>query len=156
MDLDTFIKIILPLLTLFLGTLFGLILSIIKTNITHRKDIINKIIDEYFDAREIICETLSKLTNLKISSNDKIDSEKYLNDISKLYFKYYDFLPKQILQNFHCLHACLSDKENRLFTIKEDQLFLVEDSEIHNFLKEILITGHWQNLGCLWQAKPCG
>ena len=38
-------------------------------------------------------------------------------DLAKFFFKYYLILPQEVLEEINCMHACLQDKNHRLYMI---------------------------------------
>lgn len=143
--------IILPLLTLALGAFLGLLTSIYITHNQHRHDVTIKVVEKYFGARELLCDMLSNLASLQLTNNVDIASlPEYKKELSKLFYKYYDFLPVKVLREIVCLYACLSDRENRLFMFKEqkgkdDLLLLMTDSDIEGFIKKISVIENFES-----------
>lgn len=136
---------LLPIITLLLGGIIGFLSSFLTTYLQQRNNVTAKIVEQYFKVREDICGKLSELANLGIDSN--VD-EAYLlsikSDMSKLYFKYYDFLPREVLIEMNCLYACLSDSQNRLFRCKNNCLLPLEDSELETFIEQISLVENFR------------
>jgi hypothetical protein len=132
------IKAILPLLTLIVGLVVGFISNVILTYIRQKHDITIKIIEQYFKAREELCDQLSVLAALK---SDQMLSEneisKVRQELLKLYYKYYDFMPIEVLHELNCLHACLGDKQHRLFKYYDNKVLLLKEPELSNFIERI-------------------
>lgn len=125
----------------------GLLASVCIAYLQHKQDITIKIIEQYFAAREQLCDQLSALANLQVTSSCKLDTAtlaEYQENISKLFYKYYDFLPPEVLKEMLCLHACLSDKENRLYKHENNCLILIEDKDIEGFIGQISLIDNFK------------
>ena len=120
------IKSILPIITLVLGLAIGFISNVVLTYIRQRHEITIKIVEQYFKAREELCNKLSVLATLK---SDQMLTESEIADIRKeiliLYYKYYDFIPAEVLHELNCLHACLGDKKHRLFKYSDNKILVI-------------------------------
>jgi hypothetical protein len=144
-ELSNGIASLLPIVTLLLGGMIGFLSSFLTTYLQQRNNVTAKIVEQYFKVREDICEKLSELANLGVDSN--IDDTYILSiksDMSKLYFKYYDFLPREVLIELNCLYACLSDSQNRLFKCKNNCLLPLEDSELETFIEQISLVENFR------------
>lgn len=64
--------------------------------------------------------------------------------MSDLYFRYYDFLPREVLIEMNCLYACLSDSQNRIFRCKNNCLLPLEDSELEMFIDQISLVENFR------------
>lgn len=119
--MNEFIKITMPIIALIVGAFLGYLTNIINNTIVRRNSITTKLFEQYLNAKNEICEELSRLANLRTISEileDNIDKTR--NVISCLYFKHYDLLPKSVLLELNCLYFCLSDKNNNLYKINCD------------------------------------
>lgn len=67
----------------------------------------------------IVLKDLLKLS-LKRQKINKDNLEKIKNEISLLYFKYYIFLPQEVLLELNCLHSCLQSNGTILYVVKKD------------------------------------
>lgn len=132
----------LPVITLLLGGVIGFFSSFLTTYLQQRSNVTTKIVEQYFKVREDICEKLSHLANLGI--NSVIDLSSIKTELSKLYFKYYDFLPREVLIEMNCLYACLSDSQNRIFRCKNNSLLPLEDSELEMFIEQISLVENFR------------
>ena len=139
-----FKDVILPIITLIIGT--GLLTNIIMSYRNQKNSISIKVVEQYFKAREDICAKLCELAN--ISSNNRIDENKidyYKNEISNLYYKYYDILPKEVLFDLNCLFTCLSDRDGNIYRIYDDKLYRVENcNDLENFLEKISLVKNFK------------
>src|SRR5687768_7650214 len=101
--------------------------------IAHRQwqaKIAEKIVETYFEARQEICELLSKVAYLGIAdpiTEGEIDESK--RELSRLFFKYYDVLPISILLELECLFTCLTDRDHRLFGHKDRTIVALSREE---------------------------
>jgi len=138
--MDEYIKLLMPIITLVLGTVLGYVTNMIIRNITKKDTITNKLFDQFIITKNEICEVLSNLANLKtISEIKNNDIDKIRNTVSCLYFKHYDLLPKTVLLELQCLFFCLSDKNNNLYIISDDLNINVisKENELESFLTQI-------------------
>lgn len=139
--------IILPIITLVVGTFLGLLPSIYLAYFQHKQDITGKVLDQYFAAREQLCDQLSALANLLVTNSCQLDVKivaEYQENVSKLFYKYYDLLPPEVLKEMLCLHTCLSDKENRLYKHENNFVLLIEDQDIEGFIEGISLIDNFK------------
>ena len=148
--MDEYLKLLMPIITLFLGAILGYLTNLIRSNILKKDTITTKLFDQYINTKSEICSVLSNLANLKTISEikkDEIDNVK--NTVSCLYFKHYDLLPKTVLLELQCLFFCLSDKQNNLYSIddKLDVNIISKESELESFLTDISILPNFKYVG---------
>lgn len=139
--------IILPVITLVAGTFLGLLTSVCISYLQHKQDITVKVIEQYFAAREQLCDQLSTLANLQVTSSGQLEAKtlaEYQENVSKLFYKYYDFLPPEVLKEMLCLYTCLSDKENRLYRHENNCLFLIENKALEAFVERISLVDNFK------------
>ncbi len=105
----------LALLSLVVGTCFGFFLDIQKEkraqNIRWH--------DMYLNFSREITAVLNPLLSLSLKGKSYTTEEfnKIKNEISQLYFKYYPFLPHDILLELNCMHSCLQSDGKRMYMI---------------------------------------
>jgi hypothetical protein len=126
----------LPLLSVSVGALLGLLSVLVASSMRHRQDITLKLLDQYFEVRKEVVNVVSDLSNLKI--RDEFDSQRraeYRDLISKLFFKHYDFLPKPVLDSMTLLYVCLSNPEGGLYCIKGDVILPMGEADAVSFIE---------------------
>jgi len=137
--------IILPIITLMAGTLLGFFSQLFFKSLEIKQSVSDKVLDQFFNIRSELCAELSKLAILQESKAlDPTLAPTSRNRISELYFTYYDFLPKEILEQLNCLFACLSDRENRIFVCKNGKVIPIQPSELHAFIESISLIENFK------------
>lgn len=137
-----------PFLTIFsliIGTVLGFISSLIISYFKQRYDISLKLIAKYFEIKEELTDKLSILASLE-NTNDLngLSFIKIKQEISILYYKYYDFLPSEILTEILCLYSCLSDKKNKLYQSKDNCILPLTDSDLKEFIERISLIENFR------------
>ena len=129
---------LIPIISVVIVAVLGFVSSLLITRVSQKHNVSTKIIEQYFKVREDITQKISEFTNLStMKILDETRLVQYNEQISKIYYQYYDFLPKEILYDLLCLHCTLSDKANRLFKIKEKKLTVLDETELEAFLQSI-------------------
>lgn len=101
---------LLPLLSLTVGALLGLLSTLLISSIRQRQDVTLRLLDQYLQVRKEIVDEVSDLSNLDIREQfDVQHRRKYRDSISKLFYKHYDFLPEAVLESLTLLNVCLSN-----------------------------------------------
>ncbi len=139
---------ILPVITLILGGLLGLIYNYFLERFKYQKAISSKIIDRYFYIRDEICDELSDLANLQISKPidfDQLDNK--IQRLSKLYYKYYDFLPEKVLQEINCLYACLRDPDHIIYICEKNSIRIIEEYELDDYTEKVSLVSNIEGVG---------
>lgn len=124
------VKDIISLFSIALVAVFGLITNFLVIKYTQKQNVSSKILDKYFAIRDSMVNVIGDFASLKITdiyNEHQIDY--YAKEITKLYYLYYDYLPKEVLQELICLHSNLSDKKHRLFIMKGNDVAFIEDEE---------------------------
>jgi len=130
-------SIALPVISLILGTILGLVSSLIVSLYKQRQTVTEKILDQFFIARKEIVEVLSKLADLRINYDiDDIERDEYRQKVATLYFKNIDLLPIQITNALLTLHACLLNGKGNLFQIKDDCLVKLPKQDYSIFINQ--------------------
>ncbi|MEV8315130.1 hypothetical protein AB0Q95_13230 [Streptomyces sp. NPDC059900] len=137
--------ILVPLLTLLLGAGLGFLSSLLLERHRQANTVAAKVIDVYLDLRKQLCEKVSELAGLRL---DTLPSAEELNAkreaISSLYYRFYDFTPKRVLQELNCLYACLGDRENRLYVIRNDELRLAGKAETAALIEDTSLLDNFR------------
>lgn len=119
---------ILPLMSIAVGTLLGLVSTLMVSSLRQRQDITLRLLDQYFQVRKEIVEVVTDLANLGIrQSLDPARRAAYRDSVSKLFYKHYDFLPTAVLQSLTLLDVCLSGYEGKLYTLKDKAIVPMTD-----------------------------
>lgn len=126
------LQLITPIISVVLVALFGLISNFIIIRMNQRQSISNKMIEHYINIREEITSKISNLASYKPANTDLVLNSSL--DISKLYYKYYDFLPQEVLNELLCLYSTLIDKNNRIYRIKNSALYLIEETDLEEYI----------------------
>ncbi len=121
---------ILPILSVAVGALLGLLSTILVSSIRQRQDVTLRLLDQYFQVRKEIVDVVTDLANLGIhQSLEPSRQAEYRNSISKLFYKHYDFLPKDVLQSLSLLDVCLSSSHGKLYTLKGKAIVPMKDRD---------------------------
>lgn len=77
------------------------------------------------------------------------------NALSSFFFKYYLLLPQEVLEEINCLHACLNDKENRLYIVDKNEELptlrpMNSDKEIGALLDEVALVKRDKSLSDIY------
>lgn len=131
-------SIALPVISLVLGTVLGLLSSLIASSIKQRQAVTEKRIDYYFEARKELVDIISILADLNIHSNmlDK-ERDEYRQKIATLYFKNLDILPTPVLHSLLTLHATLKYRKGKLFQVINSTLVTLPESEYSKFVHQM-------------------
>lgn len=130
---------VLPILSVAVGGLLGLLSTILVSSIRQRQDITLRFIDQYFLVRKEIVDVVTDLANLGIhQSLEASRRAEYRISVSKLFYKHYDFLPHAVLQALTLLDVCLSSSEGKLYTLKDKAIVRMKDrAEIIAWIEKI-------------------
>ena len=121
---------ILPLLSVAVGALLGLLSTILISSIRQRQDITLRLLDQYFQVRREIVDVVTDLANLGIRQPFEPSRQaEYRDSVSKLFYRHYDFLPKAVLQSLTLLDVCLSSSEGKLYTLKGKAIVQMKDRD---------------------------
>lgn len=127
---------LIPLLSAALGALFGILTSFLTSSLRQRQDITLRLMDQYFEVRREIVNTVSELSDLSLRTplglkyrNAQIDA------VSKLFYKHYDFLPKPVLESLILLQVCLQRADGKLCKFDKDAITLMEDRDVTQFIE---------------------
>ena len=104
--------------------------------LSFRQSNIESIINRFLNSRDEICEILAECA-VYANSEDEEWLEHNRNLLSLAYYKFYDYMPYEIIQEFICLQACLKDPENRLYMAENHSLRRVRAIDLETFCKEI-------------------
>ncbi|MEU9095642.1 hypothetical protein ACIOEW_40060 [Streptomyces sp. NPDC087901] len=137
--------ILVALLTLVLGAGLGFLSSLLLERHRQANMVAAKVIDVYLELRKQLCERVSELAGLQL---DALPTEAELHAkreaISSLYYRFYDFTPKRVLQELNCLYACLGDRENRLYVIRNDELRLAREEDMAALIEDTSLLGNFR------------
>ena len=131
-------SIILPIVTLIIGTALGLISSIIANKYKQHNTITEKLLDYYFSARREIVEIVGVLADLNIHAElDENERDKFRQKVASVYFRNYDFLPAPVYEALLTLHACLIDGKGRLFQVKDERIQPIPEENYPTFIDQL-------------------
>ncbi|GAA2613084.1 hypothetical protein SMC26_14285 [Actinomadura fulvescens] len=144
------IAVVLPLATLALGAGLGFVSSIVLESRRQANGIATKIIEGYLELRKELCAEVATLASLRVGAAPAVEDLAAKQDaISHLYYRFYDFTPKRVLQELNCLYACLGDRENRIYVIRDDNLRLADEAETAALIQEISLLGNFKHYALL-------
>ncbi|MFY9619873.1 MAG: hypothetical protein WAQ99_08680 [Pyrinomonadaceae bacterium] len=125
----------LPLLSVIVGTLFGLLSTLFISSIKQRQGITLRLLDQYFQVRQEIVDVVTDLANLRVRQPlEDSRRQAYRDSVSKLFYKHYDFLPEAVLEALTLLDVSLSSSEGTLYTLKGRMIVPMKESEINAFI----------------------
>jgi hypothetical protein len=123
-------------LSIAIGALLGLLSTTLVSTLRHRHTVTLRLLDQYFEVRKAVAETVSDLTHLEafneIEASHWVD---YKKRVAKLYYQHYDFLPKAVLESLLLLHASLSDDMGALFKISQNSIVPLQKNETTEFIR---------------------
>jgi hypothetical protein len=130
------LQLIISLISIVLVSSLGLISNILIIRINQKQSISSKIIEQYLKIREEISDVISDLAALRTIGCFELESINNVSmNISKLYYKHYDFLPIEVLDDILCLHSTLIDKDNRIYRIKNKNIYIIEEIELEGYIE---------------------
>ncbi len=131
-------SIILPILTLIIGTALGLISSLIASKYKQHNTITEKLLEYYFSARSEIVEVVGVLADLNVHDElDENERDKFRQKVASIYFRNYDFLPAPVYEALLTLHACLIDGKGRLFQVKDEKITPIPEKSYSTFIDKL-------------------
>jgi len=99
--------------------------------------------------REIV-EAVSRLSNLGITNQINTDQwDKHQAEISNLFYKHYDFLPKAVLDSLTLLYVCLSRPDGTLYTIRDSIVAPLPKHEVMPFIKACCVFSNTEYIAPL-------
>jgi hypothetical protein len=127
-------KLILTLSPLIVGAFIGFYASLILERRKNTMGFNLKIFELYDKISQEIIDVLIEMTTLSLKPNSHTleDIEKWKHSLSKLYFKYYNYLPQKVLNEINCLHSCLTTQGKYIYmtdTNNENRITRSFDSE---------------------------
>lgn len=131
--------------TLLLGATIGVFASLLLERTRLTNGVATKLVETYLELRRELCDEISELASLRIGRLPDVDGLLNKRDvISRLYFRYFDFLPAQVLQELNCLYACLGDRENRIYVVRNNELRLANEAEVAKLIEEISLFDNFK------------
>lgn len=143
----------------WLSTIFSVAISsvvaLIVFVITNRRKVVSDYNVKFFDIYHQICDEIIELvlplTDLSLISTRQVSDEyrEYMiNKLSELFYRYYNYLPGDVLMSMLCLYCCLKNKGVRPYmyikkrkihlvrpcTTKRDVMLLLRKVSIENYL----------------------
>jgi hypothetical protein len=141
---------VVTLLAATIGALLGLLSTFWVSSIRQRQDVTLRLLDQYFEVRKEIVNVVSELSNLKVTDELETPSRiEYRNLVSKLFYKHYDFLPRPVLDAMTLLYVCLSNPTRGPYTITDQAVVAMNDSEIVRFIDECSLFANTKYLAPL-------
>ena len=137
-----------PVILLFLGALLGIASSMFSARLQQRHQITKLLIERFFQVRDEISAIVSRYATLKTDSQEP-DSPGKLSmiagNLSLIYYRYYDFIPKEVLIELNCLFVCLKDKKHRLFIQEGNRIIPLPDEEqkLYDFIKRVSLVDNF-------------
>lgn len=108
-------------ISIIIGIFIGWCLDLLK----YRYKANEKLYDTYTALSKEVAEVLKSLLDLSLHPKGYSDEEldKIKKDISAIYFKYYIFLPQEVLLELNCMHSCLQSRGRWLYKVDEKSSF---------------------------------
>lgn len=119
---------------LVLGTILGFFSSILVDRSKNKIGYILSIINSYNRISQDIIELLTEMASLNLGFNSfsKKDIDRWRKQISYLYFKYYSFLPQEVLLEMNCLHSCLLSNGKCIFWTENNTIKMIREKDMHS------------------------
>src|SRR5262245_37623553 len=128
---------IVALASVLAGTALGLISSIVVSSIRQRQEVALRLLDQYLEVRKEVVNSVSDLTDLndyRVLEDET--REAHREQVAKLFYKHYDFLPKPVLDALLLLHVALASPEGKLFSVRNNTIVELLPEEIPAFICE--------------------
>ena len=104
-------QLLLPAIVAVLAAAIGALSAIFLQDRKRAHETTSKLLDKYLDVRDEVADMLSALTSLSIQPRYTAEALAESAQLtSRLYFKYYDFLPLEVLLELNCLYLSLTMK----------------------------------------------
>ncbi len=134
-----------PVILLFLGALLGIASSMLSARLQQQHQITKLLIERFFMVRDEISAIVSRYASLTTENQEPENREKLsliAGRLSLIYYKYYDFIPKEVLLELNCLFVCLKDRKHRIFIQEGNRIIPLPDEEerVYNFIKEVSLV----------------
>ena len=115
---------------LLVGTLLGVISSYLTLQFTRRENINQKLLEQYFKMREKIGSIISFLTTMN-THHDMTEEvrKKVQEDLYKVTYENYDFLPNEVLDALITLYVCLERYRGELYKVENKKIIVVKDKD---------------------------
>lgn len=130
------------------GATLGLLSTMLIASFQHRQSVTLRLLDQYLEVRKEMVDTVSELTSLDINQELAAENRNaYRDSISKLFYKHYDFLPKDVLDALILLYVCLN--KPGLYTIKNNYIISMHESEFIPFIESCCLFRNTAYLAAL-------
>lgn len=129
-------KLITIIVSSILGAGFGFLAKSYFARLSFRQSTIESIVTRYLDARDELCSILAECAVKSDATNDEwlLDVR---NKISLSYYKFFDYIPKEVLRELICFQACLKDPNNQLYKAENESLRLIAKADLKEFCENI-------------------
>ena len=142
--------VLLPLLTLLLGALLGLVSSLFASSIQQRHTITLRLLDQYLNVRKSVADEVAPLTNLDLHIDLPNDERlKHRHIVSRLFYTHYDFLPKPVLNSLILLDVCLGNPESGPYIVRDATIDIMKPNEVPQFIERTSLFRNTQLVTCL-------
>lgn len=129
-----------PLLSVVVGAFLGFVSTLLISNLRQRQDITLHLLKEYFQVRKEIVNVVTDLANLPVRQPlDPARREEYREAVSKLFYKHFDLLQKEVLDSLSCLDACLQSADGKLYILDGKAVVAMKDEEVIKLIKRITL-----------------
>jgi len=126
-----------PIFTLIIGTILGIFANFLSSFVRKRETISIKIFDEIIEARNEVAEVVCELALIPTKGEKSRDYIIQARDsITKLFYKYYDFLPEQVLNTLLLLEVALDYPSKGPYKLHENKILPLDKDEIFDFIKK--------------------
>lgn len=134
---------LLPVLTLILGGVIGLVSSLVVSFMGHRRSIALRLLDQFLDVRKSVVDAVSDLTNVGTDEGMREEErKKHRKEISKLFYRHFDFLPKPVLDSLALLEVGLLRPEAGPYTITSDGVVSLSGKDLAMFVDDLAMFGN--------------
>lgn len=139
MELDS--KIYTILIGVLLGSALGFLTQSYLARVSLRSKILESLVNRYLSARDEVCAIVASCT-IGVNSSDSKWVRSKQDSLCLIYYKYYDYIPQEVIRELICLQACLADQENRLFEVRDNELCPVTQSQLPIFCDHIALLSN--------------
>lgn len=131
---------LLSVLSLMAGAGLGLASSLLVSFFKQRQTVVLRLLDQYLEVRKDLVDTISDLTHIPNTTKLTEERRGELQDkIARLFYRHYDFLPREVLDALLLLNVCLSDTSGKLYELVENVVIPMDSERAASFIERCSI-----------------
>lgn len=135
-------KVVVAIVSALIGSGLGFLAKSYFLRLGLKHKITDTIIIRYLDIRDEICKIVSDCA-VDPNVTDKAWREGKIVEIGKAYYKYFDYVPNEIIRELICLQACLKVEGSHLYKSEGSDMARIKQEEIEAFTYVISSFGNY-------------